>query len=1287
MKKVNAIQVLLLSCLLLFFSQAFATITISSVNVTGSTCANNGEIEILALSSTPIFYEIDSGAEIRPQQSGNIFAALPSGRYRVMLTNLSNDTAFYTFTISGSYSFPDFTSSFRDPICVNTATGYIIGKAIMGLGKPPYTWELTELSSGNITTQTSDTFFNLLEGNYRIRLYDSCQAFATRSVTLIDPSTIFSIDNISNRMISCDTVEVSILLLIPSGNISLPIVFEAQSANGIIYLDTIDIIPFPGNLIYGFNRKIGGLSYGDSFTITITNGCGEQINFTQTLPDFVFPFASFNSLTDSCNVKFLAGFSLPFFLTTNNFSITTAMHTPVTIKVWDNATNILVQDTTINDPFTNYAFGVFTKPLISNNFYRIQITDVCGNNYQNVYQWPVAFPPSVTVGLGSFHCLDSTVDLSISCYSFPSGVTLEILSGPSSIGSTKPNFAHSNTINYPIVLQPNASISGPPNTPTAFGQGFLIASAGIGTYKFRITDSCGFVFNDSIVIRKQDVFADFYDRSFTKGCPGENTINYAITPILTSGYQPFSLYNNQNVPVYSSFNALDTIYNLDAGNYYLEFKRELFAGYYHIDTSMQCKDVIDTIFIPPYLLPKIAFATQIKCNGRVSVGLQPDTSRGVPPYSYEIISGPQTATVQASNFFEITRPGNYIARISDVCGFASTFAFFADTLEFQEILKIGSSCLGDTTILICESSSYATYTWLKPNGQTYIGDTLKINAVASSDYGIYLVQKIVDVNGCRDTFYADYLLTASVITNIDTALCNGESIVFGGMNINVSGTYYDTISTAGCDSIIALTIQAKRGIDTVSVSICKGRSITVGTKIYSTTGAYLDTFAIVGSCDSIRFLNLQVLDVLRDTINPSICYGQSFNVGTNTYNITGTYIDTITSIGGCDSVIILNLLVLDILRDTINESICYGQSYTMGTISYSSAGTYTDTVMNTLGCDSVIILNLLVLDIFRDTINESICYGQSYTLGTNSYSSTGIYTDTVMNTIGCDSIIVLNLLVLDIFRDTINESICYGQSYVVGTNSYSVAGTYTDTVVNTNGCDSVVLLNLEVLPLEFDSVSFNICDGNSVMVNNVEYNQQGIYYDTIYTSPCYTGNVIDINILSNPEVQINVSDDTVDYRDTISLQAVSTTAISYQWQSNSDILSGNNAANINTLMLESSWFYLQVNDSNNCIATDSVFVEVRACDGNIFAPNAFTPNTDGNNDVFKIFSNCINFREMYIYNRWGEKIWHTSDMNTGWDGTYKGVLQNQGVFVYVIYYQTIFNRSNKMLKGSVTLIR
>lgn len=1285
MNKVYAIQVLLLSCLLLCLNQAFAAITISSVNVTGSTCANNGEIEIVALSPTTIFYEIDSGVEIRPQQSGNIFAALPSGRYRVMLTNLSNDTAFYTFTISGNYSFPDFTSSFRDPICVNTATGYITGKAIMGLGKPPYTWELTELSSGNITTQTSDTFYNLLEGNYRIRLYDSCQAFATRSVTLIDPSTIFSISNATNFMTACDTVEVSITLFIPSGNISLPIVFVAQTANG-PFIDTIEFFPFPGNY-YGFNRKIGGLSYGDSFTITITNGCGEQINFSQTLPDFVFPFASFNALTDSCNVKFFAGFSLPFF-PTNNFTITTAMHTPVTIKVWDNATNVLVQDTIINDPLTNYAFGIFTKPLISNNFYRIQLTDVCGNTYQNVYQWPVAFPPSVTVALGGYHCLDSTVDLSISCFSFPSGVTLEILSGPSNIGSTKPIFAHSNTINYPASFQPTGFIYGQPNTPTAFGQGFNIASAGVGTYKFRITDSCGFVFNDSIVVRKQDVFADSYDRNYTKGCPGENTINYAITPIFTSGYNPTWLYNSQNVAVYiSSYNPVDTIYNLDAGNYYLEFKRELTSGYYHIDTGIQCLGIIDTIYIPPYLLPKIAYATQIKCNGRVSVGLEPDTSRGVPPYSYEIISGPQTSTVQASNFFEITRPGNYIARISDVCGFASTFAFFADTLEFQEILKIGSSCLGDTTILICESSSYATYTWLKPNGQTYTGDTLKINAVANGDYGIYSVQKIVDVNGCRDTFYADYLLTASVVTNIDTALCNGETIVFGGVNINLSGTYYDTISTAGCDSIIILTLQTKRGIDTVSLSICTGRSITVGTKIYSISGAYLDTFSIVGSCDSIRLLNLQVLDVLRDTINPSICYGQSFNVGTNTYNITGTYIDTITSIGGCDSVIILNLLVLDILRDTINESICYGQSYTLGTNSYSLAGTYIDTVMNTIGCDSVIILNLIVLDILRDTINESICYGQSYIVGTNSYSVSGTYTDTLVNPNGCDSAITLNLLVLDILRDTINESICYGQSYIVGNSNYSSTGTYIDTIVNTGGCDSVVLLNLEVLPLEFDSVSFSICDGNSVMVNNVEYSQQGIYYDTIYASPCYTGNVIGINILPNPELQINVDTDIVDYRDTIFLKAVSTTAISYQWQSNSNILSDNYAANINTTLLESSWFYIQVRDSNNCIATDSVFVEVKECDGNIFAPNAFTPNEDGNNDVFKIFSNCIDFKEMYIYNRWGEKIWYTSDMNTGWDGTYKGVKQNQGVFVYVIYYQTIFNRSNKMLKGSVTLIR
>lgn len=89
----------------------------------------------------------------------------------------------------------------------------------------------------------------------------------------------------------------------------------------------------------------------------------------------------------------------------------------------------------------------------------------------------------------------------------------------------------------------------------------------------------------------------------------------------------------------------------------------------------------------------------------------------------------------------------------------------------------------------------------------------------------------------------------------------------------------------------------------------------------------------------------------------------------------------------------------------------------------------------------------------------------------------------------------------------------------------------------------------------------------------------------------------------------------------------------------------------------------------------------------LFIPNAFTPDGSNNvNDVFKIYGEGIELSLMQIYNRWGEKIFESAQQNAAWDGTYKGVLQNPGVYTYYVSIQYL---DGKVLdrKGSVSLLR
>ncbi|HEY1871924.1 MAG TPA: gliding motility-associated C-terminal domain-containing protein [Chitinophagaceae bacterium] len=135
----------------------------------------------------------------------------------------------------------------------------------------------------------------------------------------------------------------------------------------------------------------------------------------------------------------------------------------------------------------------------------------------------------------------------------------------------------------------------------------------------------------------------------------------------------------------------------------------------------------------------------------------------------------------------------------------------------------------------------------------------------------------------------------------------------------------------------------------------------------------------------------------------------------------------------------------------------------------------------------------------------------------------------------------------------------------------------------------------------------------------------------------------------------------------------------YQWS---------NFSNERTITINQPGLYwLQVTDSNSCISTDSIQIKQGACNGELFVPNAFTPNGDGLNDLFKplLSGNVTSFR-FTIFNRWGEKVFDTQSLQQGWDGKLHGTAERSGVFIWVCQYQ-LGGQALQTKKGTVTLVR
>jgi gliding motility-associated-like protein len=91
----------------------------------------------------------------------------------------------------------------------------------------------------------------------------------------------------------------------------------------------------------------------------------------------------------------------------------------------------------------------------------------------------------------------------------------------------------------------------------------------------------------------------------------------------------------------------------------------------------------------------------------------------------------------------------------------------------------------------------------------------------------------------------------------------------------------------------------------------------------------------------------------------------------------------------------------------------------------------------------------------------------------------------------------------------------------------------------------------------------------------------------------------------------------------------------------------------------------------------------------VFIPNAFTPNGDGENDYWQIFGNLSAFKqvEIALFNRIGEKVFESKDAYFKWDGTYKGEKVPPGVYVYYAKFVWLNNHSDNKYTGSVTIIR
>jgi len=367
-------------------------------------------------------------------------------------------------------------------------------------------------------------------------------------------------------------------------------------------------------------------------------------------------------------------------------------------------------------------------------------------------------------------------------------------------------------------------------------------------------------------------------------------------------------------------------------------------------------------------------------------------------------------------------------------------------------------------------------------------DEFVLNGQTYTSSGIF-TQNLTASNGCDSTLTLNLTINNSTVATLTETACNTFSL--NGQTYTASGQYTQNLTNAaGCDSTLTLNLTINNSASsTVNATICQGETYTLpNDTIVSDAGEYEVTLQTISGCDSVITTTLIVNPTFNSTVNATICEGETYTLPNNT-NVSdaGEYEVTLQTINGCDSVITTTLIVNPSFNETVNATICEGETYTLPNDSIvTEAGEYEVTLQTISGCDSVITTTLIVNPSFNETVNATICEGETYTLPNDSIvTEAGEFEVTLQTISGCDSVITTTLIVIPSFNETVNATICEGETYTLP-NGQEVtdAGTYTSNLQTEAGCDSIIVTTLNVGTSFASNETVAICQGETYTLPN-----------------------------------------------------------------------------------------------------------------------------------------------------------------------------------------------------------
>jgi len=540
-------------------------------------------------------------------------------------------------------------------------------------------------------------------------------------------------------------------------------------------------------------------------------------------------------------------------------------------------------------------------------------------------------------------------------------------------------------------------------------------------------------------------------------------------------------------------------------------------------------------------------------------------------------------------------------------------------------------CPSDTAMLTATGSGQLTWS---------TGDSTASIAVTPDTTTIYSVTA-TDTSGCTASDSVTVVVSQQLTTEIDTSICQGDTIVINGIKQTTGDTYRDTLrSTSGCDSIVITNVT----VDSLPVAdagendtICQGTSTTLnasggvryewsndsmGSSINvspQVDRTYRVTVTDSNSCTANDSVAVAIKSTYQTLIDTAICAGDTLMSGGEPKFSTGVTANTLQASNQCDSVVITDLTVYPappadasegdtVCRDTkaiINATggtdfvWSTGDSTATITVTPTQSTAYTVTVTDTNGCTATDSTVFNTRQTYQTLIDTTICEGDSLLAAGSHRDSSGLFTDTLTAANSCDSVVTTDLTVAPLPAADAgpDDTLCSGSTVTLtasGRSQYSWSNggssssiqvapeddtTYMVTVVDTNGCRAKDSVSVTVQNNYQTIIDTSICQGDTLMAGDTALTTGGTYYDTLTAiDGCDSIVTTDLTVEPLPAVSVSAGDSLCPGESSFLIGAGNGT---FQWST------GSSAQQIQVQPDSTQFYTLTVTGNNGCSASDS----------------------------------------------------------------------------------------------------